>query len=97
MLSLLDRQIPYRILFLMERPDGSYNLQRRQLERQQRIPAPAELSEWMKTGGSAPEPIVLDMDAHYESVVCQIAGEAIDALQDERLKERVEIPNSKRS
>ena len=34
--------------------------------------------------------IALDMDALYESVVRQIAGDAIDAPQGESLKEAVE-------
>ena len=47
-------------------------------------------TEWMRPEGLFLNLSALDMDALYESIVRQIAGDAIDAPQGESLKEAVE-------
>ena len=46
--------------------------------------------EWSKSEDLSLNLTALDMDALYESIVRQIAGDAIDAPQGESLKEAVE-------
>ena len=70
------------------------DLQESQPKQQQRLPALAELSHGVEqTRGLVPESHrlgSLDIDALYESIVRQIAGDAIVAPQGESLKEAVE-------
>ena len=47
-------------------------------------------TEWMRPEDLSLNLTALDMDALYESIVRQIAGNAIDAPQGESLKEAVE-------
>src|SRR5699024_7601045 len=47
-------------------------------------------TEWMRPEDLSLNLTALDMDTLYESIVCQIAGDAIDAPQGESLKEAVE-------
>ena len=47
-------------------------------------------TEWMRPEDLSLNLTALDMDALYESIVRQIAGDAIDAPQGESLKEAVE-------
>ncbi|OUQ59021.1 hypothetical protein B5E56_09710 [Flavonifractor sp. An112] len=94
-LSLMDRQIPYHILFLLERPDGSVRFHVTYKEASQSGSNAFQLRQSYHTEWSKPEDLslnltALDMDALYESIVRQIAGDAIDAPQGESLKEAVE-------
>ena len=94
-LELMDRQIPYHILFLLERPDGSVRLHVTYKEASQSGSNAFQLrqsyhTEWMRSENLSLNLTALDMDALYESIVRQIAGDAIDAPQGESLKEAVE-------
>lgn len=94
-LSLLDRQIPYHILFLLERPDGKVRFHVTYKEASQSGSNAFQLqqsyhAEWMKPENLSLNLTALDMDVLYESVVRQIAGDAIRDFQGESLKEAVE-------
>lgn len=94
-LSLMDKQIPYHILFLLERPDGSICLHVTYKEASQSGSNAFQLkqsyhTEWMRPENLSLNLTALDMDALYESIVRQIAGDAIVAPQGESLKEAVE-------
>ena len=94
-LSLMDKQIPYHILFLLERPDGSICLHVTYKEASQSGSNAFQLkqsyhTEWMRPEDLSLNLTALDMDALYESIVRQIAGDAIVAPQGESLKEAVE-------
>lgn len=94
-LELMDKQIPYHILFLLERPDGSARLHVTYKEASQSGSNAFQLrqsyqTEWMRPEGLFLNLSALDMDALYESIVRQIAGDAIDAPRGESLKEAVE-------
>lgn len=94
-LSLMDKQIPYHILFLLERPDGCVRLHVTYKEASQSGSNAFQLRQSYRTEWSKPENwslnlTALDMDALYESIVRQIAGDAIDAPQGKSLKESVE-------
>ena len=94
-LELMDKQIPYHILFLLERPDGSARFHITYKEASQSGSNTFQLrqsyhTEWMRPEDLSLNLTVLDMDALYESIVRQIAGDAIDASQSESLKEAVE-------
>ena len=93
--ELMDRQIPYHILFLLERPDGQMQLTIAFKEATQTGDNAFRLRQRYATGWLAPEDLslewaALDMDGLYESIVRQIAGDAIAAPQAESLKEAVE-------
>lgn len=94
-LSLLDKQIPYHILFLLERPDGKVRLHVNYKEASQSGSNAFQLRQSYHTEWETPDNLslnlaALDMDALYESIVRQIAGDAIAAPQGESLKEAVE-------
>lgn len=93
--ELMDRQIPYHILFMLERPDGQMQLTIAFKEATQTGDNAFRLRQRYATGWLAPEELslewaALDMDGLYESIVRQIAGDAIAAPQAESLKEAVE-------
>lgn len=93
--ELMDKQIPYHILFLLERPDGQMQLTIAFKETTQTGDNAFRLRQRYATGWLAPEELslewaALDMDGLYESIVRQIAGDAIAAPQAESLKEAVE-------
>ena len=93
-LFLMDKQIPYHILFLLERPDGSICLHVTYKEASQSGRNAFQLkqryhTEWMRPENLSLNLTALDMDALYESIVRQIAGDAIVAPQGESLKEAV--------
>ena len=94
-LSLMDKQIPYHILFLLERPDGSVCLHVTYKEASQSGSNAFQLkqsyhTEWMRPENLSLNITALDMDALYESIVRQIAGDAIAVPRGESLKEAVE-------
>lgn len=94
-LSLMDKQIPYHILFLLERPDGSVCLHVTYKEASQSGSNAFQLkqsyhTEWMRPENLSLNLTALDMDALYESIVRQIAGDTIAAPQGKSLKEAVE-------
>ena len=94
-LELMDKQIPYHILFLLERPDGSARLHVTYKEAGQSGSNAFQLrqsyqTEWMRPEDLSLNLTALDMDALYESIVRQIAEDAIVAPQGESLKEAVE-------
>ena len=78
-LSLMDKQIPYHILFLLERADGSVRLHVTYKEASQSGSNAFQLRQSYHTDWMQPEDLslnltALDMDALYESIVRQIAG-----------------------
>ena len=80
-LELMDKQIPYHILFLLERPDSSVRLHVSYKEASQSGSNAFQLrqsyhTEWMKPEDLSLNLTALDMDALYESIVRQIAGDA---------------------
>ena len=94
-LELMDKQIPYHILFLLERLDSSVRLHVSYKEASQSGSNAFQLrqsyhTEWMRPEDLSLNLSALDMDALYESIVRQIAGDAIAAPQGESLKEAVE-------
>lgn len=94
-LSLMDKQIPYHILFLLERPDGSVCLHVTYKEASQSGSNAFQLkqsyhTEWMQPEDLSLNLTALDMDVLYESIVRQIAGDAIAASNGESLREAVE-------
>ena len=99
-LELMDRQIPYHILFLLERPDGSARFHITYKEASQSGSNAFQLrqsyhTEWMRPENLSLNLSVLDMDALYESIVRQIAGDAIIAPEAETLKAAVEQTQEK--
>ena len=79
-LSLMDRQIPYHILFLLERPDGKVRLHVNYKEASQSGSNAFQLRQSYHTEWETPDNLslnftALDMDALYESIVRQIAGD----------------------
>ena len=83
-LDLMDKQIPYHILFLLEWPGGSVRLHVTYKEANQSGSNVFQLRQSYHTKWSKPEDLslnltALDMDALYESIVRQIAGDAIAA------------------
>lgn len=94
-LSLMDKQIPYYILFVLERPDGCMQLYVNYKELSQSGKNAFRLrqsyhTKWMQPENLTLDLTALDMDALYESIVRQIAGDAIVSPQGESLKEAVE-------
>ena len=99
-LELMDKQIPYHILFLLERPDGSARLHVTYKEASQSGSNAFQLrqsyhTEWMRPENLSLNLSALDMDALYESIVRQIAGDAIIAPEAETLKAAVEQTQEK--
>lgn len=94
-LSLMDKQIPYHILFVLERSDGMVQLQISYKEASSGGNQAFQLrqayhTEWTKSADISLAVTALDMDALYESIVRQIAGDALAAPQGESLKAAVE-------
>lgn len=94
-LQLIERQSPRHILFQLMRPDGLCQLYVTYKEASQSGSNAFQLrqsyhTEWMRPEDLSLNLTALDMDALYESIVRQIAGDAIDAPQGESLKEAVE-------
>ena len=94
-LQLIERQSPRHILFQLMRPDGLCQLYVTYKEASQSGSNAFQLRQSYHTEWSKPEQLslnltALDMDALYESIVRQIAGDAIAAPQGESLKEAVE-------
>ena len=97
----IDREIPYHILFLLERPDGSVRLHVTYKEASQSGSNAFQLRQSYHTEWSKPEDLslnltALDMDALYESIVRQIAGDTLQADSGESLKESVERDEKKK-
>ena len=95
MCRLMDQQIPYHLLFWLERPDGLQRLQITYKEASQSGHNAFQLRGSYQTDWTNPEDLTLDLtaldlDGLYESIVRQIAGDAIAAPQAESLKEAVE-------
>ena len=93
-LNLMDKQIPYHILFLLERPDGRTQLWVNYKEANQSGSNAFRLRQtyyslWLPQEELTLELSARDMDALYERIVRQIAGDAITA-QGENLKAAVE-------
>ena len=93
-LQLIERQSPRHILFCLQRPDGLCQLYVTYKEASRSGSNAFQLkqsyhTEWMKPEDLSINLTALDMDALYESIVRQIAGEAI-TVQGESLKEAVE-------
>ena len=93
-LSLMDKQIPYHILFLLERIDGKFQLVVNYKEASQAGSSAFQLKKSYETDWMAQEdlPVAcsgLDMDAVYESIVRSIAGDQLSAPEAETLQEAV--------
>ena len=79
-LNLMDKQIPYHLLFVLERPDGKCQLSVTYKEASQSGSSAFQLrqnyrSDWLPAEGLTLNLTALNMDALYESIVRQIAGE----------------------
>ena len=83
-LELMDKQIPYHILFLLERSDGTARLSVSYKEATQTGGNAFRLRQSYATEFAPPESLTLpldalDMDSLYASVVRAIAGDALSA------------------
>ena len=83
-LELMDRQIPYHILFVLERPDGQMQLRISYKEAAQSGDNAFRLRQSYATEFAPPESLTLpldalDMDSLYASIVRAIAGDALAA------------------
>lgn len=99
-LRLMDKQIPYHILFLLERDGGEGKLWISYKEASQAGSNAFQLrqayhTDWMPLDSLTLELHALDMDGLYESIVRQIAGDSIAAPAAESLKEAVEQTQEK--
>ena len=79
-LNLMDKQIPYHLLFVLERPDGECQLSVTYKEASQSGSSAFQLrqnyrSDWLPAEGLTLNLTALNMDALYESIVRQIAGD----------------------
>ena len=93
-LTLMDKQIPYHILFLLERIDGKFQLVVNYKEASQGGNNAFQLKKSYETDWMAQDelPVAyngLDMDAVYESIVRSIAGELLSTPEAESLQEAV--------
>lgn len=93
-LTLMDKQIPYHILFLLERIDGKFQLVVNYKEASQGGNNAFQLKKSYETDWMAQDelPVAyngLDMDAVYESIVRSIAGDLLSAPEAESLQEAV--------
>ena len=93
-LTLMDKQIPYHILFLLERIDGNFQLVVNYKEASQGGNNAFQLKKSYETDWMAQDelPVAyngLDMDAVYESIVRSIAGDQLSAPEAESLQEAV--------
>ena len=94
LLTLMDKQIPYHILFLLERNDGKFQLVVNYKEASQGGNNAFQLKKSYETDWMAQDefPVAyngLDMDAVYESIVRSIAGDLLSAPEAESLQEAV--------
>ena len=94
-LNLMDKQIPYHLLFVLERSDGKCQLSVTYKEASQSGGSAFQLRQNYRTVWQTPEALTLNltalnMDALYESIVRQIAGDALAAPKAETLQAAVE-------
>ena len=94
-LNLMDKQIPYHLLFVLERPDGKCQLSVTYKEASQSGSSAFQLrqnyrSDWQPAEELTLNLTALNMDALYESIVRQIAGDALAAPKAETLQAAVE-------
>lgn len=94
-LNLMDKQIPYHLLFVLERPDGKCQLSVTYKEAGQSGASAFQLrqnyrSDWLPAEGLTLNLTALNMDALYESIVRQIAGDALAVPRAESLQQAVE-------
>ena len=91
--ELMDKQIPYHILFVLTRPDGKIRLLMNYKEA-----APGGgftlrrryATDWLAPGAVALPLLAADMDTLYEGFVRYIAGDALQASAGEDLAESVQ-------
>ena len=91
----MDKQIPYHILFVLERPDGMVQLVIRYKEAAQTGENAFRLqksyaTDWQNINELSLPVNALDMDSLYESIVRFVAGDALTAAPDENLKTAIE-------
>lgn len=91
----MDKQIPYHILFVLERPDGMVQLVIRYKEAAQAGENAFRLqksyaTDWRNINELSLPVNALDMDSLYESIVRFVAGDALTAAPDENLKTAIE-------
>lgn len=94
-LNLMDKQIPYHLLFVLERPDGKCQLSVTYKEASQSGSSAFQLrqnyrSDWQPAEELTLNLTALNMDALYESIVRQIAGDALAVPRAESLQQAVE-------
>lgn len=94
-LNLMDKQIPYHLLFVLERSDGKCQLSVTYKEASQSGGSAFQLRQNYRTVWQTPEALTLNltglnMDALYEGIVRQIAGDALAAPKAETLQAAVE-------
>ena len=99
-MRLIDREIPYHILFLLEY-EGMYQAWIGYKEAAQSGAAAFKVNryyhtEWMDENSLPLSIYGLDMDAVYENFVRQIAGEELQTDNSETLKESVERAEKRR-
>ena len=83
-LNLVDRQIPYHLLFILERLDGTCQISVTYKEKGQ-VDDAFQLRQTYRTPWTASAALslnlsALEMDALYESIVRQVAGDALSAV-----------------
>lgn len=83
-LNLMDRQIPYHLLFILERLDGTCQISVTYKEKGQ-VDDAFQLRQTYRTPWTASAALslnlsALEMDALYESIVRQVAGDALSAV-----------------
>ena len=91
----MDKQIPYHILFVLERPDGMVQLVIRYKEAAQAGENAFRLqksyaTDWQNINELSLPVNALDMYSLYESIVRFVAGDALTAAPDENLKTAIE-------
>lgn len=94
-LELMDKQIPYHILFLLERSDGTARLSVSYKEATQTGGNAFRLRQSYATPWQRMDELhlplqALDMDGLYEGIVRAVAGDALRATAAENLKDAVE-------
>ena len=100
-LKQIDKEIPYHILFILTcdgKAQAWIGLQGGCRVRQQRFQGQPLLSHRLDTGRRAASlpSTVLNMDAVYDSLVRQIAGDKLQTDSGESLKESVERDEKKK-
>lgn len=89
-LEAMDKQIPYHLIFLLERPEGTAKLKVHYKEMQPGGTIQLKKlyeTNWMPPGKLSLPCTALDMDALYEAMVREIAGEQLQASAEETLQE----------